>query len=168
MAAAGEDPEEPLDDSEDPETPETERTADDSEMGDVAGGADVETETAAATRSRMNAAKLQALEDVFARMTKRLTTAAGRIKRPDQLAEFRSRLDTDHLQVITAALSPIVPLCGGDDAGPFAVELVTAFRSRLDSLVNAPDLHAAVESLGETFVQDAGQFASEALRKMVA
>jgi len=155
MAAAGEDP----------ETPETERTADDSEIGD---GEDVETETAAATRSRMNAAKLQALEDVFARMTKRLTTAAGRIKRPDQLAEFRSRLDTDHLQVITAALSPIVPLCGGDDAGPFAVELVTAFRSRLDSLENAPDLHAAVESLGETFVQDAGQFASEALRKMVA
>jgi HK97 family phage portal protein len=172
MAAAGEDPEEPADDSQASETEQTDTEASDAEIGDVADGeeSDVETETddAAESRSRIHAAKLRALEDVFNRMTKRLTTAAGKIKRPEQLVEFRSRLDTDHLQVITAALSPIVPLCGGTEAGPFALELVTAFRSRLDSLENAPDLHAAVESLGETFVQDAGQFASEALRKMVA
>lgn len=173
MSAAGEN-------AEDPSTDPTETQATDAETADMADGEetdaeemdaeteDPETEDAKITRSRMDAAKLQALEDVFARMTKRLTTAAGKIKRPEQLVEFRSRLDTDHLHVITAALCPIVPLCGGNDASPFAVELVSAFRSRLDAVETAPDIHAAVEAIGETFLQDAGTFASEALRKMVA
>lgn len=177
MAAAGEDPE---DGEEDPATPETE-SGDDTEIGDNAGGesgrgrygkygeeSDVETEVAAASRSRVHAAKLQALEDVYGRMMRRLTVAAGKIKRPEQLIEFRSALDATHLPVIRAALAPIVPLCGGSESDQFADGLVLEFRSRLDSLETAPDLHAAVEALGETFVQEAGQFASEALRKMVA
>lgn len=138
----------------DPETP-----AEDSETGDD-GHPD--------SRSALQSARLQALEDVFTRMTKRLTTAAGRLKKSDQLAEFRTKLDSDHLAVITAALAPIVSLCGGTDAGPIATELVAEFRSRLDTLSDAADFHAAVDAIGETFVSEAGHFASEALRKMVA
>lgn len=109
-------------------------------------------------------ARQQAMEDVFRRMSKRLATAASRIKRPEQLEEFRSRLDTDHLPVITAALTPIVPLCGGKDAGPIATAMVAEFRSRL-GVTNAIE---SLDAIANQFMEEAGAFASEALRKMVA
>ncbi|HRA89293.1 MAG TPA: phage portal protein, partial [Planctomycetaceae bacterium] len=109
-------------------------------------------------------ARQRAMEDVFRRMSKRLATAASRIKRPEQLEEFRSRLDTDHLPTITAALTPIVPLCGGTDAGPIATAMVAEFRSRL-GVTNAIE---SLDAIANQFMEEAGAFASEALRKMVA
>ena len=112
---------------------------------------------------------MQALEDVFTRMTKRLTTAAGsKVKRHDQLVEFRNALESSHLSVITSAMAPIIPLCGGDDAGPFAEMLLTEFRSRLDTLATAEDLPASIAALAETFVGQSREFATAALGKMAS
>lgn len=119
-------------------------------------------------QSARAAHQLQALEDVYTRMTKRLVTAAGKVKRPDQLTEFRSQLDSQHLPVICAALAPIVPLCGGTDAGPFAGELLTEFRSRLDTAATAADLAAEIETLGTAFLSQSRDFAAAALARMTA
>lgn len=118
------------------------------------------------SRSRIRAHQLQALEDVYSRMTKRLATAAGRVKRSDQLTEFRAALTDHHLAVVRSALAPIVPLCGGDDAGPFAAELLTEFRHQLDRVADSADLPAAIAEASETFTNRSRQLAESALTRM--
>lgn len=122
-------------------------------------------ETDDAEESAMRSHQLQALEDVFQRMTKRLATASSKVKRADQLAEFRSALER-HTPVIQSAFAPIVGLCGGKNAGEIAEMLVNEYRSRLDALEVNDTLPAAVAELGETFVAKSSVFAEDALNTL--
>jgi hypothetical protein len=123
-------------------------------------------ETDDAEESAMRSHQLQALEDVFSRMTKRLATASSKVKRSDQLAEFRSSLIKSHRAVIQSAFAPIVGLCGGKNAGEIAEMLVNEYRSRLDALEVNDTLPAAVAELGETFVAKSSVFAEDALNTL--
>jgi hypothetical protein len=122
-------------------------------------------ETDDAEETAMRSHQLQALEDVFSRMTKRLATASSKVKRADQLAEFRSAL-ARHTPVIKSAFAPIVGLCGGKNAGEIAEMLVNEYRSRLDALAVDNTLPAAVAELGETFVAKSSVFAEDVLNTL--
>lgn len=143
------------------------------ESEDVQPATTPEAEAAAAddaedlAEQEQRSAKLQALTDVYHRMARRLCVAASKVKRPEQLAELRSSLDS-HAGVITAAFSPIVRLCGGRNPDPFAQDLLTEFRSRLDTLKDSgPDtLPQQMAELTEEFETASPDLAATALEKM--
>lgn len=119
-------------------------------------------------KDRRSQHQLQALEDVFSRMIKRLNTAAQRLKRPEQLAEFRTALHQQHLPVICAAMAPIVPLCGGTDPQACAVALVAEFDRQLADLHDSTDLATAITQRCSAFGQRSRQLAAAALNAMRA
>lgn len=112
-------------------------------------------------------ARQQALADVYHRMARRLCVAAAKVKRPEQLVELRSSLDS-HAAVITTAFSPIVRLCGGKTPATFANDLLTEFRSRLDTLNGSePDtLPQLIMDLTQAFEAHSEAMATTALAKM--
>lgn len=67
-----------------------------------------------AARSRRELKRVAAMEDVFSRMTKRVTVQARKIcERPDAFPGFLGTLESKHGRVIRSALKPVVELCGG-------------------------------------------------------
>ena len=113
--------------------------------------------------------QLQALTDVYARMTKRLATeAVKRSVKSEQWPDYLAGLQSRHAGTITAALAPIVPLCGGDDqqADRMGRALIGEFEQRLSRLYDTAtreEFAAEVSRAAETFQKDSHDFARKAL-----
>jgi len=86
--------------------------------------------------------RVAALEDVFARMLKRVTVAARTTaKRTSDFTEFCEQLEVKHGDVMRAAFGPIVELCGGtvDDAATITRALLAQIQTTLTAAEIDPE-----------------------------
>lgn len=114
--------------------------------------------------------QVAALEDVLARMAKRLTVASRKAAErsagfPDFLAELPGR----HADVIRSALAPVVELCGGDSAQCDAIGrgLLAQLRHDLQKAYDtatAEEFGGRVNELCDHFEKQVGSFARKAVQ----
>ncbi len=113
--------------------------------------------------------RVQALSDVYARMTKRLAVEAQkRSTKSEQWPDYLEQLSERHASTLRAMLEPIVPLCGGrsEDAGRITDELLTTFKARMADIYDTAtrdDFPAAVSQAAEGFQSRAPELARNAL-----
>ena len=156
-------------------TPPTNETKDDTAADDDASGAAAKERSSdsASGASQQTAADLvaltlhrvQALTDVYARMTKRLAVdAQKRAKKSAEFPDYLRELTHSQSATLQAMLAPIVPLCGGraDDAGKLTDELLTMFRDRMQSeydTATRDDFAASVSRAADEFKASAARLA---------
>ena len=115
--------------------------------------------------------RVQALTDVYARMTKRLAKeAVKRSAKSTDFPDYLEQLNERHSSTLRAMLEPIIGLCGGrsEDAGTITEALITEFRSQMDEIygsVTREEFPSAVSQATEGFEKRASEMARSALLK---
>lgn len=159
------------------EKKETDENGDDADTTDENGEpADRSTDSAIGESHRSEADiitqtlyRVQALTDVYSRMTKRLAVEASkRAKRSEEFPDYLEQLSDAQATTLRAMLQPIIGLCGGrsDDAGKLTDALLTEFRQKMAAVYDtAPrdEFHAGVSQLAEDFKSRSHELAHSAL-----
>lgn len=118
--------------------------------------------------------RVQALTDVYARMTKRLAVEARkRSARSADWPDYLDQLHNRHAATLRSMLDPIIGLCGGrsEDAGRITDALLTEFRDQMAALYDREtrdDFAAAVAHTTDGFERRAADLARAALQQLAS